>query len=67
MKDGAVVHNPEFGLIWFSGFNGEDIQPCFNLVQWFQRRRVKCEKKQTTDDGSRSPSDDKYIGKLKRY
>ena len=44
MKDGAVVHNPEFDLIWFSGFNGEDIQACLNLVQWFQRRRVKCEK-----------------------
>ena len=25
MKDGAVVLNPEFGLIWFSGFKGEEL------------------------------------------
>jgi len=47
----------KFGLIWFSGFKGEELN-------------VK--NKRTTDNGRGSPSDDKYIsglqiGKLKIY
>ena len=40
------------------------------LALWFQRRRLKCEKLMTTDDGRRTPSDDKsshclWQGKVK--
>jgi hypothetical protein len=38
MEGGAVGHNFEMGLP-----KDYPSQICFNLVQWFQRRRFKCD------------------------
>jgi hypothetical protein len=61
-----------FGLIWFSGFRGEDLNVIFyqnipNLHNRYnsaerkisQKRRFKCESLRRMTDGRRTPSDGK--------
>ena len=59
---GSLDHRTQF---WKGAIQGPFHQSLLQLVQWFLRRRLKCDGRQTTDDRRRTKSDDNSSHGLK--